>query len=179
MQLDPAARLAPQLFFAILKSPLIVTLVMVSVEVPVFFTVTVLVGLLAPTLITPKARLTVERVTRVPVPVRLIFCGFPLALSVNVSIPLRVPIAVGWNATLTVQLDPEARRAPQVFAVIAKSPLPTTLVKVTATAPVFLSVTVILALVMPTSSLGNVRLAGANVTVPGGSGTARSHALRP
>jgi hypothetical protein len=128
VQLDPAARLAPQLFLAILKSPLIATLVMVSVEAPVFFTVTVLVGLLVPTLIPPNAKLPEERLTAVPVPVRLIFCGLPLALSLNVSTPLRVPIAVGWNATLTVQLDPEARRAPQVFAVIVKSPLVTTLV---------------------------------------------------
>jgi len=78
VQLDPAARLAPQLFLAILKSPLIVTLVMVSMEARVFFTVTVLVGLLVPTLIPPNAKLPEERLTAVPVPVKLIFCGLPL-----------------------------------------------------------------------------------------------------
>jgi hypothetical protein len=73
VQLDLAARLAPQLFAAILKSPLIATLVMVSVEAPVFFTVKVLVGLLVPTLIAPKGKPLEERLTTVPVPVRFIF----------------------------------------------------------------------------------------------------------
>src|SRR5438094_551825 len=53
-----------------------------------------------------------ERVTAevVPVPLRLTVCGLPAALSVIVSVALRVPVAVGVKVTLTVQLRSEERR---------------------------------------------------------------------
>jgi len=50
-----------------------------------------------------------------PVPVRLTVFGLELALLVIVSVPVRVPEAVGWNVTLTVQLAPAAMLEPQVF----------------------------------------------------------------
>ena len=58
----------------------------------------------------------------VPVPVRLAVCGLSVASSATVSVPLRVPVAVGANVTLIVQLDPAPRLEPQLF-VCPKSPL--------------------------------------------------------
>jgi len=43
-------------------------------------------------------------------------------LSVTVSVPVRVPPAVGWKVTLIVQLAPPFRLLPQV-SVSKKSPL--------------------------------------------------------
>lgn len=42
-------------------------------------------------------------VDELPVPVSLTVCGLPLALSVMVMEPVRVPVAVGVNVTLIVQ----------------------------------------------------------------------------
>src|ERR1051326_4014453 len=39
-----------------------------------------------------------------PVPVKLTLCGLPLALSLMFKLPVRVPVAVGANTTLAVQL---------------------------------------------------------------------------
>ena len=49
-----------------------------------------------------------------PVPVSDTTCGLPLALSWTVSDPVRVPVAVGLNLMLIVQLLPTARELPQV-----------------------------------------------------------------
>ena len=43
-----------------------------------------------------------------PVPVRLTFLGLPVTLSVIVSVLLWVPVVVGLNVTLMVQLAPPA-----------------------------------------------------------------------
>ena len=53
------------------------------------------------------------------------------------KLPARVPEAVGANATDTVQPTPAASVAPQVFAVIVKSPVTTGFCNVAATPPVF------------------------------------------
>jgi hypothetical protein len=50
-----------------------------------------------------------------PVPVRLTDCGLPAALSVIVRAALRVPVAVGVNVTLMLQLAPAATLVPQLF----------------------------------------------------------------
>ena len=50
-----------------------------------------------------------------PVPVRLAVWGLLLASSTTVSAPLRVPVAVGVNVTLIVQLAKAARLVPQVL----------------------------------------------------------------
>jgi hypothetical protein len=60
-----------------------------------------------------------------------------------------VPDAVGVNVTLMVQLAPAATELPQVL-VWAKSPLAETLVRFSEALPVFESVTVCAALVVPT-----------------------------
>jgi len=57
-----------------------------------------------------------------PLPLNAAACGLPLALSVTATPALRVPVAVGLNVTLIVQLVPAARLAPQVW-VWVKSPL--------------------------------------------------------
>ena len=48
-------------------------------------------------------------------PVRLTVCGLPVALSVTVIVPGCVPVAVGVNVTLIVQLAPAATEVPQVL----------------------------------------------------------------
>lgn len=50
----------------------------------------------------------------VPVPLSVITCGLLGALSVRVKVPMRVPVAVGVNFTLIVQLAPTAIELPQV-----------------------------------------------------------------
>ena len=57
-----------------------------------------------------------------PVPLRLAVCGLPLALSVTVKVPVRVPVAAGWKVTLIVHLPAAASELPQLL-VWAKSPL--------------------------------------------------------
>ncbi len=58
----------------------------------------------------------------VPVPERTSACGTTEPLSVNESIPLRTPSAVGAKVTFTVQALPMLRRDPQSL-ISAKSPL--------------------------------------------------------
>jgi hypothetical protein len=48
-----------------------------------------------------------------PVPVSETVCGLLGSESVRVSVPLRVPVAVGVKVTFTVQLPPAATVAPQ------------------------------------------------------------------
>ena len=80
-----------------------------------------------------KARLVGLNSTTVPVPFRLTFCGLPGALSVIDTAPVRVPICVGLNVTLIVQLAPAGRLEPHVFGL--KSPLATMLVILSAIVP--------------------------------------------
>src|SRR6266576_3761149 len=83
----------------------------------------------------------------VPVPVRLTICGLPPALSVMVKFPVRAPAAVGVNVTLIVQVfDPAvagkvAGHAVAPVLVSAKSPDAAMELIVSATFPVFVSVT--------------------------------------
>jgi hypothetical protein len=57
-----------------------------------------------------------EIVKSTPVPLSEADCGLPLdESSLTVSAPVRVPVAVGENVTLTVQLLPAARVEEQVF----------------------------------------------------------------
>ena len=50
-----------------------------------------------------------------PTPVSDALCGLPPPLSATRTIALRVPVAVGLNRKLTVQLPPPASEVPQVF----------------------------------------------------------------
>ena len=87
-------------------------------------------------------------------PLKLTVCGLPLALSVSVRLPDRVPLAVGVKVTSTTQLAPAATGVLvlQVVppAAMAKSPVTAMLVKVKDPVPVLVTVTGLTALVVPT-----------------------------
>src|SRR5437667_12525333 len=99
-----------------------------------------------------------------PAPVRLTVCGLPEVLSVARRLPVRVPDAVGENVTLMAQVPPTATELPQL-SVSAKSPLVEIVVIAKAAEPVFVSVTVCAALVVPTVWLAKVSEAGERLAV--------------
>ena len=80
-------------------------------------------------------------------------CGLPAALSVIVSVALRVPEAVGAKLTGMVQLAPALTLAPQLSAPLTKSPAfappMVMLLMVSVPVPGFVSVTFCAALVVP------------------------------
>ena len=98
------------------------------------------------------------------------FCGLPLPESVNESVAVRVPLAVGLNTTLAEQLAFVARLVPQVLLLIAKSPalvpLIATLLIVMEELVPFVNVADCAALVEPTPVAGNPRDVGDTVTLP-------------
>lgn len=107
-----------------------------------------------PAAITPKFNALADSVTaELPVPLRLTFCGLPEALSVKVSAPEAVPVAVGVNVTPTLQLAPAARLVPQVLPAIAKGPVIPTLEIVSGVLWRLVSVTLTGALVLPTATV--------------------------
>ena len=61
-----------------------------------------------------------------PVPVRVTTCGLVTAESVNVSVPVTAPVAVGEKVTPTVQLAPAPMLAPQVLLATANPVLAVT-----------------------------------------------------
>ena len=83
--------------------------------------------------------------------------------------PVRVPVVVGVNVTDIVQLLPlPAKVVPHGVvppATAAKSPLAPKESDVLAAVPVFLTVTIFAALVVPTVCAANVSLAGVTVTI--------------
>src|SRR5436305_1826137 len=144
-QFPPTANEPPQLSVSA-KSPLATMLLMARVAVPVFVSVTVGAAL---------------------VPVRPTVCGLPEALSVTLELPVRVPDAVGVNVTLMLQFPPDASEPPQL-SVSAKSPLATMLLMVRVAVPVFDSVTVCAALVVPTLWLAKVSEVGERLATGAG-----------
>jgi hypothetical protein len=100
----------------------------------------------------------------VPVPVRLTLCGEFDAWSVIEIEPVRVPVVVGVNVTVSVQLPPAASVLEQLL-VCAKSPVAAPIESGVATAPVFFTVTFWLGLVVPTVCEVNVKLVGDGVTM--------------
>jgi hypothetical protein len=136
--------------------PVIVNALKFTAAVLVFVTVTLNGALVVVNACDPNVKLlgvtVAVAVPAVPVPVSVTVCGLPVALSVKVIAPVRVPAAVGlkeiWNAhgvASTAMLGHCASVAPE------KSPEVTMLVKVTAAPPVFEAVTVCVALVVPTA----------------------------
>src|SRR5271170_1652845 len=79
--------------------PVIVMLVKVNAEVPVFFTVTVcLLNVFRATFANDRlagVSVTTGKAPALPVPVRFTECGLPVALSVTVTVAVRVPVATG------------------------------------------------------------------------------------
>jgi hypothetical protein len=104
-----------------------------------------------------------------PAPLRLIICGLPGALSLIVTDPVLGPVAVGAKATEIVQLAPAARLLPQlVFRRKVLGAIEIGALNVSVAVPLFVSVTVCGALVLPTGWLVNVRLVGERVAAGAG-----------
>jgi hypothetical protein len=85
------------------------------------------------------------------------------ALSLMLTLPLRVPVVLGLKVTLMLQLAPAARVAPQVV-VSAKSPLTAILLMVKLDPPVFVRVEDWAALLVPTVVAGKEREVGERPT---------------
>lgn len=105
-------------------------------------------------------------VKSVPTPLRLtvwVLPATPLLLSVMVSAPVRVPLAVGVKVTLIMQLAPAARLPPQLL-VWAKSPLVAMLEMVSGPVPVLERVTFCAALAVPRFWLPKLRVPGETLT---------------
>lgn len=92
-----------------------------------------------------------------PVPASDTLCGLPVALSVIIKEPGRVPKVVGWKATVTTQLDPGFKDAPQLF-VWVKSAVVCTFDRMMGSEPLFDNVTDFEELAVPTTVIGNERL---------------------
>lgn len=146
---------------------LMVTLLMVRLPVPVLVSVTVWFELVVLITWVAKVRLVGTRDTTgvppTPVPVSVTCCGLFAALSVIVTVPLKVPAVGGVKVTEIVQFFPAATLVPQVL-VSPKFVLAAMLVMVRVALPVLVSVTVCAALVVPTLTLLKVKLAGKSWT---------------
>jgi hypothetical protein len=100
----------------------------------------------------------------VPVPAKGTVWGLPVILWVKFSKALRFPVAEGENVTLTAQVAFGATVAPEhESALLAKSlafvPLIATLNRVRLAVPVFVTVSIWAALIVPVGSLANTKLA--------------------
>lgn len=146
--------------FVWLKSPellpVMVMVVMVSALFPLLVKVTFWVALLVPMFWTAKVRLVGEKVTAgpVPVPLRPTVCGLPGALSATLRLAERAPVAVGAKITVIVHLLPAAKDPPQVFVwlkSLAFAPVILMLFRVRVAVPVFVSVTALPELFVPTA----------------------------
>src|SRR5207302_662249 len=178
VQVAPAAKvaglvgqaLAPVLVAA--KSPEGANELIVKAAAPVFVSVTVIGALVVASSWLPKSRLVVSPYTTLfrSFPLSVMICGLPPASSASDSVPVRAPEAVGVKVTLMVQFAPAGKVAGLVgqalapVLVAAKSPEAANELIVKAAAPVFVSVTVIGALVVASSWLPKSRPVGANPT---------------
>ena len=98
-----------------------------------------------------------------PVPFRFETCGLPTALSDTCNVPVLVPVWVGVNATLMVQLALEVKFAWHVVEETLKSPVVEMETFLSITFWLFLRVNVFAALFVPTLVGEYVALAGVNV----------------
>jgi len=153
------------------KSPVAVMALMVSGLVPLLVSVTDCAAAAGvPTTVLPKLRLEGASVTpgAVAAPVSAITCVPPLALSLIVTVPVRVPAAVGTKLTATVQLPPAAtwfEVEQVVLGSSAKSPVAVMALMVSGLVPLLVSVTDCAAAAgVPTTVLPKLRLEGASVT---------------
>src|SRR5437016_3976770 len=108
-----------------------------------------------------KAGTEAEGIT--PVPLKLTVCGLLLALSLMVSVPALVPVAVGVKVTLRLQPAPAARLEVQPLARVKSvgfAPPVTMLVIAKPTVPVLVRVEDCGALGVATAVLGKMRELG-------------------
>jgi len=118
----------------------------------VFVRVAVWGGLVVPVSWFAKIREPGEMVIcgNTPEPVKVTTWGLFVAASVIVTVPFRVPAAVGANLTLNKQLEEAARFPPHVL-VWVKSPVMTTPLTAIGMLELLVRLTVLIALVVPTS----------------------------
>jgi len=152
VQLAPAARDAPQLLVCP-NSALAAMLVISSAVEPEFSKTTLLAALVVPTACLANMTFAGVNFTAgsVPVPLRPSFCGLPDALSLTVTVPVRDIAYAGVNVTVKVQLAPAATVEPQLLFWAYSFALPDKLILliVTVVVPLFVSVAVCGALVVP------------------------------
>jgi hypothetical protein len=117
----------------------------------------------------PVSAQPVVLVEAMPAPLRRAECGEPEALSVILTVPLRLPTTAGVKLTEIVQLLPAATVEPHVL-VWAKSPDTSMRVTVSAAVPSFDSVSSWLTLAVPRDWLAKLSTAGLREAcgVPGG-----------
>lgn len=124
VQLAEVARVDPQLVEETAKSeasvPEMPALLRVMEPEVLFVTVMICALLDEPVATLPKDKVAGNTVTLpddppAPRPETATCCGLLPALSVKLSVAVRVPEAVGLNRMVAVQLDPVARLEPQVF----------------------------------------------------------------
>src|SRR5579863_374412 len=166
VQLAPAASvpvgLHPPLVFGCgtLKSsasaPLVVNPAKLTAAVPVFVTITLNAALVVLIACEPNVNDVGVTVTvaapGVPVPVKVTVCGLPVALSVNVIVPVRVPVAVGLNVIENTHDGASSPMLGHCASVApAKSPFIAILLKINGNSPLLDTVTVCAALVVPTT----------------------------
>src|SRR5437899_13012122 len=100
-------------------------LVTLSAALPVLLSVTDCAALVVFSSWLPKLKFVADKLTMgagaAHVPVRLMVCGLPAMLSVIVTATVRMPVAVGVNVTLMVQLAPAATDLPQVLVCVKTS----------------------------------------------------------
>ena len=141
---------------------------MASVSVPGFDRVTVWLAAVAPILVLPKvSEVGLNDVAGIPRPVPLSdsTCGVPLALSVTLREPVRVPPSVGAKTTATMQCWPGVNTEPeQPSEEMGNSVVlvDTTPVKVRLAVPVLVTLKFCAALVVPTLCVANEAVLGLN-----------------
>jgi hypothetical protein len=161
-QLAPGLRTLPQAELELsvckvtAKSPLASMLFKVTGEFPGLLTTSSSLTLVEPSTCDPNARddwpNTSDPVAWIPVPVRLKTDGVPEDATVSVNVPVRVPVAVGSNATLTEQLACGPNLVPPQLppSTTAKSPVVNVRSIATKSSPGLVIVNVCAALGSPT-----------------------------
>jgi hypothetical protein len=107
----------------------------------------------------PKERLLGEKDTLgvVPVPLRVMVCGLPVASSVTVTAPLALPASVGAKLTLITHEPPAAMVEPQLL--VSENPAPAATAEMVSWAvPLFVRVTGCVWLLVPTAWLPKLKL---------------------
>jgi hypothetical protein len=161
-QFAPAATDVPQVLVCA-KSPDVAIELRASAACPELANVTVCAALVVPVVCDAKVRLVGEGVAvgvaATPVPLSATVCGEPMILSEIVTVPVRLPTAVGLKVTEIVQPAPAAMLAPQVL-VSEKSPEAPIKLKFKAAEPGLLIATVCAALAVPSVCDAKVRVVG-------------------
>src|SRR6185312_11102868 len=135
-----------------------------SAAEPVLVRTALCAPLAAPTTVAGKFRLEGARLApgALPVPVRVTIWEPPLASSVTVTVPVRVPVAVGVKVTPRLQLLPAGTTVQ--LPLVAKSPVAAMPLMCRSEVPVLRTVTVWPVLVVPTTCPPNTREVGVTST---------------